>query len=326
MRVVVLDDYQSVAMSVADWTPVHQFAEVDVVTAPFDSPRLLVAALRPYEVIVAMRERTRFPRSILEQLPNLRLLVTTGQSNPAIDLRACEDLGISVSATGPSAGATAELTWALILNAAKRLDLELASVRAGGWMIGLGWGLRGRTLGVLGLGRVGGEVAKVGLAFGMNVVSWSENLTEARCAEVGVRRVARDELFSSSDVVSVHLVLSDRTRGLVGEPELRAMKTTAWLVNTSRGPICDESALLRACQEGWIGGAALDVYDQEPLPRTHPLRRVPNVLATPHIGYVTRETYAAWFTDVVEDIVAFGRGGAIRSLVRADNRSAVEKQ
>lgn len=317
MRVAVLDDYQGVALSVADWAPVLRLAEVDAITSHFDNPQLLTAALRPYDVIVAMRERTDFPRAVLEQLPNLRLLVTTGAQNAAIDIQACQGLGITVSATKASSGSTAELTWALILSAARRLDLELSSVRAGGWITGLGSGLRGRTLGVLGLGRLGAQVAKIGLAFGMDVVGWSENLSEARAQEVGARLVTRDELFSVSDVVSVHLVLSDRTRGLIGGPELRAMKPTAWLVNTSRGPICDESALLVACQEGWISGAALDVYSEEPLPPNHPLRHTPNILASPHIGYVTQETYAAWFEDVIEDIVAFSEGSPLRVLTGA---------
>ncbi|TDD35532.1 D-2-hydroxyacid dehydrogenase family protein [Actinomadura sp. KC06] len=311
MRVAILDDYQDVALRTADWSPVD--ATIDVFRAPLGGEDAVVAALQPYDVLVTMRDRTALPKSTLERLPNLRLIVVTGRRIAAIDIAACAGLGITVSGTGPLAeGGAAELTWALILAAVKRLPAELASVRAGGWTTRLGTTLTGRTLGVLGLGRLGSQVAAVGNAFGMRVVAWSQNLTAERAAEAGAVLVGKEELFAASDVLTIHLVLSDRTRGLVGEPELRRMKPDAWLVNTSRGPICDEQALLRACQERWIAGAALDVYDREPLPADHPLRTLDNVLASPHIGYVTEETYASWYGDAVENIVAFAKGSPIR--------------
>ncbi|WUH98516.1 D-2-hydroxyacid dehydrogenase family protein [Spirillospora sp. NBC_00431] len=311
MRVAILDDYQDVALRTADWSAVP--ATIDVFTEPLGDEEALVAALRPYDVLVTMRERTALPKSALERLPNLRLITVTGGRNTAIDIPACAELGITVSGTEPlGEGGTPELTWALILAAAKRLPAELASVRAGGWTTGVGAALAGRTLGVLGLGRLGSRVAAVGGAFGMRVVAWSQNLTADRAAETGAELVGKDELFATSDVLTIHLVLSDRTRGLVGEPELRLMQPDAWLVNTSRGPICDEAALLRACQERWIAGAALDVYDQEPLPADHPFRTLDNVLATPHIGYVTEGTYASWYGDAVENVLAFTAGSPIR--------------
>ncbi|TDB91624.1 D-2-hydroxyacid dehydrogenase family protein [Actinomadura sp. KC216] len=312
MRVAILDDYQGVALRAADWSPVP--ATIDVFRAPLGGEETVVAALQPYEVLVTMRDRTALPKTVLERLPNLRLIVVTGHRVAAIDIAACAGLGITVSGTAPVAGggSAAELTWALILAAVKRLPAELASVRAGGWTTRLGTSLTGRTLGVLGLGRLGSQVAAVGHAFGMRVVAWSQNLTAERAAEAGAALVGKEELFATSDVVTIHLVLSDRTRGLVGEPELRRMKPDAWLVNTSRGPICDEDALLRACRERWIAGAALDVYDREPLPADHPLRTLDNVLATPHIGYVTEETYASWYSDAVENIVAYTKGSPIR--------------
>lgn len=315
MRIVLLDDYQSVALSSADWREVLAFSQIDVVTNPFDSPRLLVAALQPYEVVVAMRERTAFPREVLEQLPNLRLLVTTGMANSAIDLAACDELGITVSGSGSAPGSiTAELTWALVLASAKRLDLEIASVRSGGWMTALGRGLAGKTLGVLGLGRIGSQVATYGRAFGMDVIAWSDDLTPQRSEEVGVRAVGWEEIFKTADIVTVHLPLSEETRGLVGEAELRSMKRNAWLVNTSRGPICDEDAILRACEQGWIGGAALDVFSKEPLPADHPFRTTKNIVATPHIGYVTEDSYSVYFEGVVDAIIAYHKGEPVRLL------------
>ncbi|TMR07371.1 D-2-hydroxyacid dehydrogenase family protein [Actinomadura soli] len=311
MRVAILDDYQDVALRTADWSPVP--ATIDVFRAPLGDEEAVVAALKPYDVLVTMRDRTALPKSALERLPNLRLITVTGRRITAIDIAACAGLGITVSGTEPLAeGGAAELTWALILAAVKRLPAELASVRAGGWTTRLGTSLSGRTLGVLGLGRLGSRVAAVGNAFGMRVVAWSQNLTAERATDAGAALVGKEELFATSDVLTIHLVLSDRTRGLVGEPELRRMKPDAWLVNTSRGPICDEDALLRACQERWIAGAALDVYDREPLPADHPLRTLDNVLASPHIGYVTDETYASWYGDAVENIVAFAKGAPIR--------------
>ncbi|MBS2545704.1 D-2-hydroxyacid dehydrogenase family protein [Catenulispora sp. NL8] len=325
MKIAILDDYQGVALSLADWASLD--AETTVFTEPLagsgsDSDSgadsgAVVRALAGFDVIVAMRERTRFPAEVLEQLGDLRLLVSTGPRNAAIDLAAAQRLGITVCGTGYSAAPTVELTWALILAAARNLPEEAASVRAGGWQLTLGAGLHGKTLGLLGLGRIGSTVARIGQAFGMTTIAWSQNLTAEKAAEQGVRAVTKEELFADSDVLSIHLVLSRRSRGLVGAPELAAMKNTAILVNTSRGPIIDEPALIEALRENRIGKAALDVYDTEPLPADHPLRALPNALLTPHIGYVARELYETFYGDAVEDIAAFQAGSPIRVMAAA---------
>ncbi len=316
LRVAVLDDYQQVARSVADWGTLDARADVTVFHEHLGGEDSVVEALNDFDVVIAMRERTPFPRTILERLPRLALLVTTGMRNAAIDLDAARDAGVAVCGTGAGAAYdAAELTWALLLAAAKRLDVELVNVREGRWMSTLGTSLEGRTLGVVGLGRLGGRVAAYGRAFGMDVVAWSANLTDERCAEVGVRRAADlDDLLAASDFVSLHLVLSDRSRGLIGRRELALMKPTAWLVNTSRGPLCDEEALLEAVRTRVIGGAALDVYGDEPLPAAHPVRSEPRVIATPHIGYVTAEAYAVRYTEAVEDVLAFLEGSPVRLL------------
>lgn len=308
---MILDDYQDVALAMADWSRLADRVSVESIREHITDPDRLVERLAAYDIVVAMRERTPLPRDVLERLPALRLIVTTGVRNPVIDVDACRDLGITLCNTGGSRSATAELTWGLILSAFRGLPREIASVRDGGWMVGVGRELSGATLGVVGLGRLGSATARVGLAFGMHVVAWSEHLSPERCAEVGVELAGKEILFAESDVVSIHLVLSDRTRGLVGEWELRAMKPNAWLVNTSRAPIVDSPALLRACSEGWIAGAALDVYDEEPLPVDSPWRRLDNVIATPHIGYVTQGTYREWFATVVDAIAAFLDGAPI---------------
>jgi phosphoglycerate dehydrogenase-like enzyme len=312
MRIAILDDYQDIARSLADWASLD--AEVDVHTTPFSGPDDLVAHLAGVDVAVAMRERSPFPAEVLERLPDLRLLVTTGPRNASIDVAAANRLGVTVCHTGYDSSPTAEHTWALILAAARNLPVEVASVRDGGWQRTVGTGLSGKTLGLLGLGRLGSRVAKVGQAFGMETIAWSQNLTQEKADEHGVRAVAKDELFAGSDVLSVHLVLSRRTRGLVGAAEIAAMKPTALLVNTSRGPIVDAAALLDALRGNRIGGAALDVYDTEPLPADDPLRALPNALLTPHIGYVTRELYEVFYRDAVEDIAAFRAGSPIRVL------------
>jgi phosphoglycerate dehydrogenase-like enzyme len=313
-RIAILDDYQRVATELADWHTLP--GEVVVFSRPFVDEDDVVRSLADFDVLVAMRERTRFPADVLERLPALRLLVTTGPANAAIDVAAARRLGITVSATGYDSSPTVELTWALILASVRNLPAEVESVRGGGWQRSVGTGLHGRTLGLLGLGRLGSRVAAVGQAFGMDTVAWSQNLTPERAAEHGVRAVGKDELFASSDVLSVHLVLSDRTRGLVGAAELAVMKPTALLVNTSRGPIVDTDALIGAVREKRIGGAAVDVYDIEPLPGDHPLRSLPGVLSTPHIGYVTRELYTTFYRDAVEDIAAFLAGRPVRVLTR----------
>ena len=315
-RAALLDDYQGVALDMADWSPLDGRVALDVYRRHIDAEDELVATLMPYEIVVAMRERTAFPRSVLERLANLKLLVTTGPRNAAIDVAAAKEAGITVCGTGGDVHSTSELTWALILACARQLPTEVANVRSGGWMTTVGRDLDGQTLGLCGLGRIGAMVAAVGRAFGMELIAWSQNLTAERCAEHGATLVTKEELFSRADVVSIHLVLSARTQGLVGEAELRRMKPGAFLVNTSRGPICDEDALARACAEGWIAGAGLDAYGVEPLPSDHPFRHLPNVIATPHIGYVSERVYRMFFADVVDDIAAY-LDGTPRRVVEA---------
>ncbi|OZM73020.1 hydroxyacid dehydrogenase [Amycolatopsis antarctica] len=312
MKIAILDDYQDVALRFADWDALG--AEISVFTEHIGDQDELVRRLAGHEVVVAMRERTRFPAELLRRLTDLRLLVSTGYRNAAIDVAAAREQGIVVAATGYIPHPTAEHTWALILAAARGLPAEERSVRDGGWQIGVGIGLHGRTLGLLGLGKLGSAVARVGQAFGMETIAWSPNLTSERAAEHGVTAVSKDDLLRRSDVLSVHLVLGDRSRGLIGAAELALMKPTAWLVNTSRGPIVDEDALLRALRGRTIAGAALDVYDTEPLPVDHPLRGQPNTVLSPHIGYVTEEVYEVFFTDAVAEIAAFSAGKPVRLL------------
>jgi phosphoglycerate dehydrogenase-like enzyme len=314
VRVAVLDDYQDVARHMADWGSLPEEIQVSYFHDHVADEDRLVARLDGFAIVVAMRERTPFPRSLLARLPGLRLLVTTGMRNAAIDLQAANDLGIAVTGTGGIGTHTAELTWALILSLLRHVASEDASVRAGGWQRTVGTDLAGNTLGVLGLGNIGRRVAAIGLAFGMEVIAWSQNLTADAASAVGVRRVERAELFSRADVVTIHLVLGDRTRGLVGGPELAAMKPSAYLVNTSRAPIVEESALVECLRQGRIAGAGLDVYEVEPLPADHPLRTLPNTVLTPHLGYVTQNSYRVFYTQAVEDIAAFLAGAPVRVL------------
>jgi phosphoglycerate dehydrogenase-like enzyme len=307
MRVAVLDDYQHVALAMADWSRLPD-AEIVCFRDHVDDVDELVGRLHGFDVIVAMRERTPFPRSTLERLPDLRLLVTTGPFNAAIDVAAAAEFGITVCGTGGSVFNTVEMTWALILAVARAVPTEDALVRAGGWQRTVGRTLHGATLSVLGLGNLGSRVARLGLAFGMTVIAWSTNLTDEGCAEHGVTRVERDELFARADVLTIHLRLSDRTRGLVGVRELALMKATAMLVNTSRGPIVDEAALAAALARGALGGAGLDVFTTEPLPLDDPLRAAPNTVLSPHLGYVTDDCYRTFFTDAVDDIAAWQSG------------------
>jgi phosphoglycerate dehydrogenase-like enzyme len=300
-----------VARKYGDWDSLD--AQVEVFHDPFPDTDAVVAQLAEFDVLVAMRERTRFPAEVLRGLKNLKLLVTTGPANAAIDVAAAQVQGILVCGTGyPELGSTSELTWALILAAIRNIPAETRFMREGGWQIGVGSGLEGKTLGLLGLGKLGSRVAKVGQAFGMEIIAWSQNLTAEKAAEHGVTAVTKNELFTRSDVLSIHVMLSDRSRGLVGLPELAAMKPTALLVNTSRGPIVDEDALVQALLERTIGGAALDVFDVEPLPEHHILRRLDNAVITPHIGYVTEGQYKVFYQDAVEDIAAFIAGKPIR--------------
>ena len=316
-RVLVLDDYQDVAREFGPWQQLAGVTgspfELDVRTEHLDD-EALAAALRDADIVVAMRERTPFPREVLRQVPRLKLLVTTGMANASIDLDACRELGIEVRGTTGLRTSTAELTWGLILALARHICAEDREVRAGGWQRTLGFELAGARLGVVGLGNLGREVAKIGLAFGMDVVAWSQNLQPEDAAELGVRAVPKGELFATSDVVTLHLKLSDRTRGVVGAHELAAMQRTAYLVNTSRGPLIDEDALVEALRTGSIAGAGLDVFDVEPLPAKHPLRMLPNTVVTPHVGYVTTGTYQRWWPQVVENIRGWAEGQAVRVL------------
>jgi phosphoglycerate dehydrogenase-like enzyme len=303
IRIAVLDDYQNVALSIADWSALGTRATVTVFNDHLTDIDALVARLQPFDVVCIMRERTPMTRAVIERLPALRLIASTARQNASIDLAAAAERGIEVAHTGYSSTPTIELTWALILASARHLIAENASLREGGWQRHVGEDLSGRTLGVLGLGNVGGEVARIGRAFGMQVIAWSHHLTTERASEAGAVLVTKDELFRLADIVTVHLVLSRRTRGLVGKRELALMKPTALLVNTSRGPIVVEADLLDALESNTIAGAAIDVYDQEPLAADHPFRRLPKLLATPHIGFVSRDLYRRFYEGTIDNIV-----------------------
>jgi phosphoglycerate dehydrogenase-like enzyme len=302
MKVAILDDYQNVALRLADWSAVRRHAEITVFNDHIADPSGVVERLRPFDAICVMRERTPLTREILQQLSNLKLIASTGPRNASIDTKAAADLGIAVTTTGYDATPTIEFTWALILACMRGVDRETASLRAGGWQTGLGSNLRGKSLAVVGLGNIGQEIARIGLAFGMKVIAWSQNLTEEKASAAGATLVDRETLFREADVITVHLVLSGRTRGLIGAPEFALMKPTARFVNTSRGPIVDEAALVEALQAHRIAGAAIDVFDVEPLPPDHPFRKLENVLATPHIGYVSEDLYRTFYGDAAATI------------------------
>ncbi|MFZ0920507.1 MAG: D-2-hydroxyacid dehydrogenase family protein [Candidatus Dormiibacterota bacterium] len=313
MNIAVLDDYQAIAHAIVDWGVLGEGVRVEFLTEHLED-EALVERIADCDIVVAMRERTAFPARVLQGLPKLRLLVTTGMRNRAIDVRAATDAGILVCGTHGLTWSTAELTWGLVIASVRNLIVETASMRAGGWQRTIGTDLSGRTLGVVGLGHLGARVAGYGLAFDMRVVAWSPHLSVERAAEHGVSYLPREELFAQADVISIHMVLGPQTRGLITEADLRRMKPTSYLINTSRGPLVEEAALVRALREGWIAGAALDVYDTEPLPADHELRKLGNCVLTPHIGYVTRDTYANFFAGVLEDIQAFLADSPIRQL------------
>jgi phosphoglycerate dehydrogenase-like enzyme len=326
MRVAILDDYQQVSLASTDWSAVRSLAEIDVFAKHIASTEALVGALEPYDVIVAMRERTFFDASRLSQLPRLRLLVTTGMANSSIDLAAASAQGVTVCGTGGSAYSTAELTWGLILALVRHIPTEDRRMKSvgrpggaalgvsGGWQQTVGTGLHGKKLGLVGLGHQGQTVAKIGRAFGMKLAAWSQNLDPDVAKKAHAEAVSKEELFSSCDVVTVHYKLGPRSAGLVGAAELALMKPSAYLVNTSRGPIVDSAALLSALRSGSIAGAALDVFDVEPLPLSDPLRAAPNVVLTPHLGYVTEDAYQVFYGDAAKDIVAFASGSPVRVL------------
>jgi phosphoglycerate dehydrogenase-like enzyme len=305
MNVAILDDYQHVALRLADWSGVRRHAEITVFNDHIADPSAVVERLRPFDVVCVMRERTPLTREILQQLPNLRLIASTGPRNASIDSQTAADLGIAVTATGYDSTPTIEFTWSLLLASMRGIDREAASLKAGGWQTSLGSNLRGKVLGVVGLGNIGREVARIGVAFGMKVIAWSQNLTKEKANAAGATLFDKQTLFREADVVTVHLVLSGRTRGLIGVPEFALMKPTARFVNTSRGPIVDEAALIEALQSRRIAGAAVDVFDVEPLPPDHPFRKLDNVLATPHLGYVTEDLYRTFYADAAANIATW---------------------
>jgi phosphoglycerate dehydrogenase-like enzyme len=314
-RCAVLDDYQNVALSSADWSKVTKDADVTVFNKPLGDADAVAEALKDFDIVCAMRERTPFPRALLEKLPKLKLLVTSGMKNASIDMVAAKERGILVCGTDGAKHPTAELTVGLILDLARKISTESARMKAGEpWQSVVGRDLYQHTLGVIGLGNLGTRVARVGLAFGMRVLAWSQNLTPERCAEVGVEYATKEELLKQSDFVTIHMVLSPRTRGLIGAAELKLMKPTAYIVNTSRGPIIEEAALVAALQDGTIAGAALDVFDVEPLPVDHIYRKLPNLLITPHLGYVTEDGYKLFYGGTVDAVRAFLDGKPIRVL------------
>ncbi len=315
VRVAILDDYQDVVQSLADWSSLPSNVNVVFFNDHVADVDKLAARLEPFDAIVLTRERTGIGAELMARLPSLKLIASVGMWNVAIDLEAAAARGIVVSGTlGGDPDATPALTWALVLAVTRNIYQEAASLRAGGWQRGLGVDIGGKTLGVLGLGRIGQVVAGYGKAFGMRVIAWSQNLTAERAAECGVERVEKDELFRQADVLTVHLKLSQRTQGIVGRHELGLMKPTSYLVNTSRGPLVSEHDLVAALQERRIAGAALDTFDEEPLPQAHPFRYLPNVLATPHVGYVSENTYRNAFPQIVENIQAWLDGAPIRLM------------
>ena len=314
-RLAILDDYQDVAHGFADWAALEaEGVSVATFREPFASRDALVSALADTSIVIAMRERTPFPREVFEKLPALQLLVTTGMANAAIDVAAAAEHGVTVCGTPGSPTAAPELTWALLLAAARHLPAEENSLRAGTWQSTIGFELAGKTLGIVGLGKIGRRIAGYGQAFGMDVVAWSQNLTAEAAAGAGARLVSKEELFRVSDVATLHLRLSERSEDTVGEEELRLLGPEGILVNTARGPLVNQDALIRALNQGWIRGAALDVFDQEPMPAGHPLLSAPNTVLSPHLGYVTQESYRQFYGGAFEDVTAWLAGSPVRTI------------
>ena len=303
VRIAILDDYQSVALEMADWSPLMSRAKIEVFSDHVSDENVLAERLTPFDVLCVMRERTALRRSLIARLPHLKLIASTGPINAAIDVAAAEERGIKIMHTGYSSTPTIEMTWALILASQRHLAREVSSLQAGGWQRCVGGDLSGRTLGLLGLGNIGGDVAKIGHAFGMTVIGWSQNLTSEKAEAVGAAAVSKEALFANADILSIHTLLSRRTRDLVGASAIGMMKPTAWLINTSRGAIVDEAAVLDALRQQRIAGYAVDVFDVEPLPADHPFRTLENVLATPHLGYVSESLYRTFYGDSVRNIL-----------------------
>lgn len=315
LRVAILDDYQNVALQFADWSPLKDKVAITVFDKPFASSDEAVQALQDFEIVCAMRERTPFPREVLTALPRLKLLLTSGMRNASFDLEAARERGITVCGTGGVGNATAGLAIGLMLELTRKIGFENARMHAGElWQTTMGQDVEGMTLGVIGLGKLGTKVATIAKALGMNVIAWSQNLTPEACAAAGVTYATKDELFAAADIVTIHVILSKRTRGLITRDDLARMKPTSYLVNTARGPIVDEAALLDVLQRKAIAGAGLDTFSQEPLPLDHPLRKLDNVVLTPHLGYVTENNYRKYYGDMVEDIAAWLKGTPVRVM------------
>lgn len=315
MRIAILDDYQNLALTSADWSGVRAHGDITVFHDTLTNGAALAKRLEPFDVLCVMRERTPLPASLLENLPNLKLIVTTGKRNDAIDVAYANDHGITVCGTNSPSTATPELTFALMLGLARGVVPENTSMRTGGWQVGLGQDLAGSTLGIIGLGRLGSKVATIAKAFDMRVTAWSQNLTKERCAELGVEYMPEKEaLLADADFVTIHQRLSDRTADMISTDEFKCMKKTAYLINTSRGPIVDDAALIEAVNNGEIAGAGLDVYDIEPLPASHPLRRCDGLLLTPHLGYVTHHTWDVFYGETVDAIMAWLAGKPVRVI------------
>ena len=315
VRAAILDDYQNVAMKFADWSGISKDVEIKVFNAPLDGPDAVIKALQGFAIVVGMRERTPFPRKVIEALPDLKLLITTGARNNSFDVKACVERGVTVCGTGAAGSPTTGIAFGLMLELTRRIGFENARLKAGEpWQVTIGRDLEGLTLGILGLGKLGQRSATVGKAFGMRTIAWSQNLTEEKAKAASADLVSKEDLFRNADFITIHLVLGDRSRGLVGAKELGLMKKTSYLINTSRGPIVDEKALIAALQNNAIAGAGLDVFDVEPLPLNHPFRKMDNVVITPHLGYVSEQNYRKYFPEIVEDIRAWLDGKPVRVI------------
>ena len=315
VRAAILDDYQNVALKFADWSAVAKDVEIKVFDKPFKSEAEAIAALQGFAIVVGMRERTPFPRRVIEALPDLKLLITTGAKNNAFDVKAAAERGVTVCGTGSAGNPTTGIVFGLMLELTRRIGFENARLKAGEpWQVTIGQDLEGLTLGIVGLGKLGQRVAKIGQAFGMKVIAWSQNLTPDKAKEAGVDYASREDLFANSDFVSIHLVLSERSRGLISATDIGRMKNSAYLINTARAPIVDQAALLKALQEKKIAGAGLDVFEVEPLPLDHPYRKLDNTVLTPHLGYVSEQNYRKYFPDIVEDIRAYLDGKPVRVI------------